>query len=133
MRVSVPRATFIALRARREALQIASDILYEQPIEVRTVACSGCGEWIDVRGKTTTDPLTCPVCSATTPLPAYLRGKYIPREPQPPMPLDYFASDAGLAFVDDRPPPLDVPAWLVWFTLILFTVGFGAVIGFLTR
>ena len=132
MRASVPRATFIALRARREALQIASDILYEQPIEVRTVACSACGEWIDVRGKTTTDPLTCPACSATTPLPAYLRGKYIPREPQPPMPLDYVPSDSGLAFVDHR-APLDVPPWLVWFTLILFTLGFGAVVGFLTR
>ena len=52
-------------------------------------------------------------------------------EPQPPTPLDYAPSDSGLAFVDHR-APLDVPAWLVWFTLILFTLGFGAVVGFLT-
>ncbi|MDQ3439938.1 MAG: hypothetical protein M3478_06260 [Planctomycetota bacterium] len=131
MRASVPRATFIALRARREALHIASDVLYEAPIDVRTVACSGCGAWIDVRGKTITDPLTCPTCFAKTPLPAYLRGKYMARRPPTPIPLNYIASDAGVAFVDPQ-PSLDLPRWLVWFTVILFTMAFGAVAAYLT-
>jgi hypothetical protein len=126
----VPRATFTALRARRQAYQIATDILYEAPIDVSTVACSGCGEWIEVGGSAVTDPLICPRCSKTTPLPAYLRAKHLARrEPMPPMPLDYCPSDEGLAKVNL--PEISVPRWLIWFTVILIPIWFGVVVGLL--
>ena len=41
MNPDVPRETFTALRARREAYHVASDMIYEEPIDVRRVACSG--------------------------------------------------------------------------------------------
>ena len=36
------RATFSSLRARREAYQIASDILYAEPIDLGMVRCPAC-------------------------------------------------------------------------------------------
>ena len=120
------RATFSSLRARREAYHVASDILYEEPIDVRTVACQACGAWIDVHGSTITDPLHCFACGAKTPLPPYLRAKFMPRRQRPPKPLHYFAANDPL---DDRPvfaeEPMDVPPWLIYFTVVLFPVGVG--------
>ena len=126
MRASIPRATFIALRARREALHVASDVLYEAPIEVRTVACSGCGGWIEVRGKTIANPLTCPTCGAKTPLPAYFRGRYMTRQPQFGCWPD---SEPEIAW--ETPP--SVPRWLIWFSVILVTGLVAVVAGLLSR
>jgi hypothetical protein len=119
------RATFSSLRARREAYQIASDILYEEPIDIRTVACQACGEWLGVHGQTITNPLTCPKCGAKTELPPYLRARYLPRTtamPPPTMPMGYDPSDL-LVYLDDAEPP--VPRWLIWFTLVLLAVVIG--------
>jgi hypothetical protein len=134
------RATFSSLRARREAYQIASDILYEEPIDIRTVACHACGRWLDVHGSTVTDPLTCPKCGAQTALPSYLRAKYLPRAaptalpsylrakylpraaPMPRSPDQYFPPDLPVYLRDAQPP---VPRWLIWFTLVLLAVVIG--------
>jgi hypothetical protein len=130
---SAPRTTFTTLRARREALHVASDILYEEPIDVRTVACSGCGGWLDVRAKTITDPLTCPACSAKTPLPGYLRAKYIAREvPKPRVPMGYIPSDIPDFMVDD-PVPLNVPRWLIWLSVLLALVVASVAVALLAR
>ena len=126
MSASVPRATFAALRARREALHVASDILYEEPIDVRTVACSGCGAWIDVRARTITNPLTCPACGAKTPLPAYFRGKYMTR--QPPL-VNWLDPEPEIVW---EPPP-SVPRWLIWFSVILVTLLLAVVAGLVSR
>ena len=118
----VRRETYVALRARREAYQIASEILYEAPIDVRAVPCGGCGRWSEVRGSTVTDPLTCPACKARTPLPPYLRAKYLPR-----MPPRKFAglSPPDELFVVVDPTDARVPRWLVWFTIALAAAGAG--------
>jgi hypothetical protein len=117
------RATFSSLRARREAYQLASDILYEEPIDIRTVACHACGQWLDVHGSTVTDPLTCPRCDARTALPSYLRAKYLPRAaPMPRSPDQYFPPDLPVYLRDAEPP---VPRWLIWFTLVLLAVVIG--------
>jgi hypothetical protein len=121
---TLPRATFSSLRARREAYQVASDILYEEPIDVRTVACSGCGQWIDVHAHTVTDPLICPSCAARTPLPPYLRAKYLPR--QLPVLLNYAPdTDEEYGFVACEEEPMDVPRWLIWFNAIFLPLGIG--------
>jgi hypothetical protein len=127
--------TFSSLRARREAHQIASDILYEDPIDVRIVACRACGAWIDVHGSTITDPLHCSACGTKTPLPAYLRAKFMPRRVPPPKPLHYFAANepahmvATLANATEE--SLQIPPWLLWLNAILITLGIGVALAML--
>ena len=133
MTASAPRTTFTTLRARREALHVASDILYEEPIDVRTVACRGCGTWLDVHARTVTDPLTCPQCSTKTPLPGYLRSKYMPRQaPKARVPLHYIPSDIPDFIVDD-PVPQTVPRWLIGLSVILITLLIVVAVAVLTR
>jgi len=122
------RATFSSLRTRRQAYQIASDILYEEPIDVRTVACEACGRWLGAKGQTITDPLTCPKCGAKTALPPYLRAKYLPRTaPMPPlsMPMKYIPSDLP-EYLNEFEPP--VPRWLILLTAALILIGLTVVI-----
>jgi hypothetical protein len=121
------------LRARREALHVASDILYEEPIDVRSVACRACGSWLDVHAKTITDPLTCSKCSAKTPLPGYLRARYLPRQaPVARVPVQYIPSDIP-DFIVDEPVPLNVPQWLIWLSVVLITLLVVAAVGILVR
>ena len=124
------RETFAALRARHEAYRVASDILYEEPIDVRTVACSGCGGWIDVHGGTVTDPIRCPACGTRMPLPPHIRAKYMPRQFAPSASLEYRPCDERLVGPQMRVrrlSELEVPLWLVWTTVILFTALFVSV------
>ena len=131
------RATFSSLRARREAYQIASDILYEEPIDIRTVACQACGEWIDVHASTIVDPLTCLACGAKTPLPSYLRAKFMSRRVAPPKPLHYFPANEPISLTGEPAvfgeEPMVVPRWLIWLNAILVPLGIGTAIALLFR
>lgn len=143
MTPNVQRETFIALRARREAYHVAADVLYEAPIDVRTVACRGCGAWLDVHGSTVTDPLTCPACGALTPLPPYLRARYLPRlaevshDQLPRNPLGYAAlqdpADPSVNWTTAVEPSWGIPWWLLCFTATLLTILSGVVVALLTR
>ena len=134
---SSARATFSSLRARREAYQIASGILYEEPIDIRTVACHACGEWIDVHASTIVDPLTCLACGARTPLPSYLRAKFMPRRVPPPKPLHYFPANEPASLTGEPAvfgeEPMDVPRWLIWLNAILIPLGIGTAAALLFR
>lgn len=115
------------------AYQIAADILYEEPINVRTVACTGCGEWLGIQGQTITNPLTCPKCGAKTALPPYLRARYLPRTapmPPSPIPMAYASSDLP-DFLDDSEGP--VPRWLIALTAVLMAIGLIVAVALLAK
>jgi hypothetical protein len=72
------RETFIALRARHQAYRVASDMLYEEPIDVTVVFCRSCGISLDWRSDPCAESLTCANCGTATPLPTHLRTVAIP-------------------------------------------------------
>ena len=128
----VPRETYIALRARRQAYRIASDILYEEPIDVSTLFCQGCGAELGRSDTSFTDPMICPHCDTATPVPAHLLKQVIqPAVPLPPALLEYMTDEDALrqerlirwteaAEAAEVQEP--VPGWLWWFTLLLLGV-----------
>jgi len=87
------RETMIALRARRAAHRIASDIAYEQPIDVDTFTCRSCGHVIRPEVFDDAGGLRCGVCGVRNQLPSHLRS----RTPTPVVAqqgkLDYWPSD----------------------------------------
>ena len=83
------RQTFIALRARRQAYRIAADFLYDQPIDVNTVACRVCGTDLTRRVLSDDYRIYCPHCGAETTLPPHRRApRNDPRRRTSPA-LDY--------------------------------------------
>ncbi len=68
----VPRETFIALRARRQAYHIATDILYEEPIDLRTVCCFVCGACSDVPDSQLAE-VVCGRCGSPLSLAAHIK------------------------------------------------------------
>jgi hypothetical protein len=68
------RQTFIALRARRQAYWVATDFLYDQPIDVDTFACRSCGNTLTGHRSIFRRSLCCPRCGVRNQMPAYLRA-----------------------------------------------------------
>lgn len=68
----VPRETLIALRARRKAYRVATDIQYHRPIDVRHIECPSCHSTIQP-SPTARDEAVCGACGQRVSLPSYLR------------------------------------------------------------
>jgi hypothetical protein len=66
------RPTMIALRARRQAYQIASDILYEEPLALRTVHCFRCEAHYNVTVANVAD-YSCAQCGAPLDLSTHVK------------------------------------------------------------
>jgi hypothetical protein len=75
---SAPRTTFttretiIALRARRKAYRIATDIVYHRPLDVRQIECPACHSTIEP-SPTAREETKCRACGQRVPLPCHLR------------------------------------------------------------
>lgn len=67
------RQTMIALRARRQAYRIATDFLYEEPIDVSSFSCRLCGTEIRPRVVDSKGNVCCGVCGAVNRVPPHLR------------------------------------------------------------
>ena len=123
-----PRETFIALRARHQAYRIASEILYEAPIDVAKVFCTGCGRELYWRNQSIVDPLTCPDCGTHTPLPTYLRPYITPTcDPLYPEWFEDLRDDETLRYEPlltwaEAEVDRAVPRWLWWFALFMLGV-----------
>jgi hypothetical protein len=74
VRAPVPRATFIALRARREAYRIAADIMHGRAIDVRAIECPACHSAIEPAPEAF-QVATCHACGQRVALPSHLRLK----------------------------------------------------------
>ncbi len=71
---TAPRETFIALRARRQAYRIATDILYGRTVDVRSIDCPACHSAIDPAPQAW-EVACCRACGQLVPLPSHLRLK----------------------------------------------------------
>jgi hypothetical protein len=69
---AVARETFIALRARREAYRVATDIQYHRPLDVRHIECPSCHSTIEPPPGDSQEA-ACGACGQRVPLPSYLR------------------------------------------------------------
>jgi hypothetical protein len=72
------RETMIALRARRQAYRIATDFLYENPIDVETFECRSCGQPIRPSVVSATGWVRCGVCGVGNRVPPHLRTRQAP-------------------------------------------------------
>ena len=75
------RQTFIALRARRQACRIASDFLYDEPIDVETFPCRSCGRQMRVKIVGAAGLVRCRVCGARNTAPPHVRSRVPMRFP----------------------------------------------------
>ena len=121
------------MRARHQAYRIATDILYEEPIDVSTLFCRGCEAELGGRDTSFTDPMICPHCDTATPVPAHLLRQVIqPAVPLPPALLEYMTDEEAFrrqersimwteaAEAAEVQEP--VPRWLWWFALFMLSV-----------
>jgi len=83
------RQTMIALRARRQAYRIATDFLYDQPIDVQTIACRACGKRLKKRRMSAKGWIRCRRCGVFTKAPPHLRTPRVGPYGRPAFALDY--------------------------------------------
>ena len=69
-----PRETFTALRARRQAYRIATDILYDRSIDIEALDCPACHSVIHPPAGVSA-VVRCGACGQLVPLPSHLRLK----------------------------------------------------------
>ena len=72
---TILRQTFIALRARRQAYRIATDFIYENPIDVETFPCRSCGHQVHPREMSDAGWVLCTVCGESNLAPPHLRSR----------------------------------------------------------
>jgi hypothetical protein len=89
----VPRETFIALRARRAAYRIATDILYGRAVDVRVIECPACHSQIEPH-QYAYDVAVCHACGQRVVLPSHLRLK--PRRELSSIEIEAAAEDERL-------------------------------------
>jgi len=70
--------TFVALRARHEALRIAEAVVRGAGVDVEQLNCHSCGAELDWRCAIEQVAIDCPACGAVNELPCHLRYR-IPR------------------------------------------------------
>jgi hypothetical protein len=80
--------TFIALRARHEALRIAEAIIRGGGVNVEQLNCHTCGADLDWKSAIEQVAIDCPSCGAVNELPCHLRYRVPPSEDDGGM-LDY--------------------------------------------
>ena len=115
MRASVPRATFIALRARREAYRIASDILYGRAVDVRVVECPACHSVVQPAAEAR-EVAICRACGQQVALPSHLRLK--PRRDLTPAEIEAAAEEERLtAYAEAEAARQERFIWSFWIIL----------------
>ena len=118
MRASVPRATFIALRARREAYRIATDILYGRAVDVRVIECPACHSTVTPAPQSI-ETAVCSACGQRIPLPSHLQRK--PKRELTPAEIEAAADDERLtAYAEAEAARQERRLW--WFWLIVGTL-----------
>lgn len=70
--------TFVALRARHEAMRIAEAILRGGGVDVQRFNCHACGSDLDWNRADTEVAVDCPACGAINELPCHLRYRLAP-------------------------------------------------------
>ena len=80
--------TFVALRARHEALRIAEAVIRGGGVNVEQLNCHTCGAELDWKHAIEQVAIDCPSCGAVNELPCHLRYRIPPSEDEPGM-LDY--------------------------------------------
>ena len=80
--------TFIALRARHEALRIAEAVIRGGGVNVEQLNCHTCGTDLDWRSATEHVAIDCPACGAVNELPCHLRYRVAQSEDDGAL-LDY--------------------------------------------
>jgi hypothetical protein len=76
------RETLSSLKARHTSLRLASAILYDRPVDVLSMSCSGCGAplragWADGFGF-----VRCPTCGRVNQFPAHVVGQIRQEKPE---------------------------------------------------
>ena len=127
------RESMIALRARHKAHRVASDILYDQPIDIDHFECANCREKLDWRNSSRHYTVKCHICRFVNPVPDYLKPRVA--EQLPPPEYEYDRSSCLRYFIPPQilyvhsPSVLDrMPLWLLVATLALLILEMGCVI-----
>jgi endogenous inhibitor of DNA gyrase (YacG/DUF329 family) len=89
----------IALRARHEALRVATSLFGGGPVDLEEVHCQACGRSLDWRLAQYQIEVECPDCGAQTELPPHLRFR-VPPPARDAAPLQYEALPLAMR-VDD--------------------------------
>ena len=113
--------TFVALRARHEALRIAEALVRGPGVNVELLNCHTCGADLDWRRAIEQVAIDCPACGAVNELPCHLRYRVPPGDDETGT-LDYASiePDRRHWWNDCVPTALAVPApvrydpWPMW-------------------
>ena len=112
------RETLIALRARREALDVAGAVAHPRP---RSFECPGCGQYVPLKYVDELGKLECPTCDRVFQVPAALRDLQVEGlcrgQPQ-------VVRDVDPDWPDDQMIPLS--GWSAVATAIYVTAAFMA-------
>ena len=81
--------TFIALRARHEALRIAEAVIRGGGVNVEQLNCHTCGAELDWKRASEQVAIDCPACGAVNELPCHLRYRIPPSGDEDTGTLDY--------------------------------------------
>lgn len=119
MRASVPRATFIALRARREAYRISADILYGRTVDVRVIECPACHSTVTPAPQSV-EIAVCKACGQRIPLPSHLQRK--PKRELTAAEIEAVAEDERLTAYAEAEAARQERR-LLWFWLIAGALG----------
>ena len=118
--------TFVALRARHEALRIAEALIRGDGVNVEQLNCHSCGAELDWRLAIEQVAIDCPSCGAVNELPCHLRYRVPPSTDEESGTLDYASvePDRRHWWNEGVPTALAVATplrrhepWPVWLTL----------------
>ena len=110
----VKRETFIALRARRQAYRVATDILYGRAVDVRGIECPACHSRLQPSAATH-EIAVCGACGQHVLLPSHLKLK--PNREVTPSELAALAEDERLA-AEAEAEAARAERRLIWFWII---------------
>jgi hypothetical protein len=124
--------TFVALRARHEAFQIASAVVRGHGVDVERLNCHVCGADLDWRLANEQICVDCPACGAVNELPCHLRYRVPPSDDSGDHTLDYasvsnaqqawWGEAVPIAYVSQSEPAERAPMWLNFFCLTCLAV-----------
>ena len=123
--------TFIALRARHEALRIAEAVIRGAGVDVEQLNCHTCGGDLNWRDAIEQVAIDCPACGAVNELPCHLRYRVAPQEQEGCLDYASIEPDRRVWWNDTIPDAAQVyrsipaptsPLWLKIFCLACLAV-----------
>ena len=133
MRVVERPETFVALRARHEAFQIATAVARGNGVDLERLNCRACGADIDWRLANEQICVDCPACGAVNELPCHLRYR-VPRNEDEVGTIDYASAVTERSAWPNILPVADIvdsvgivpaqesPGWLKAFCLVCLMI-----------